>query len=267
MSDGGPVCWWITRELADAGPLLAELRARGLDARPLPCIARELLPWPDLLVPASSGRTLVVCTSAPAAHCALAQAASAGWHDDVAFAAVAPTTAEVFSRAGVGVAIVVRGGSAALADAIALDGTRGAVARILYPTSDVGLGTPEQDRACTRLASVCDDVRRAAVYRTRPAPGLAAAVVDVAAHAPPAGLVFFSPSAVDAFLEHAPAHLVRSAQVVCHGASTLRAWTTRAGTPARLLADAGLDDVVATLASWSPGSLAQRSRLSPEVSS
>jgi uroporphyrinogen-III synthase len=238
-------CWVVTRTADDGASLVDELRARGLVARALPCIAREALSWPSTLSPSSSGRTVVVCTSAFAARCVLEHARDAGWMLDgtgVQLAALSPSTAAVVSHAGIAPQIVCTGGSEALASAIVDDAARAPIARVLYPTSDAGLDMPEQARALARLAVVCDDVRRAAVYTTRPPADLRAAVAALPARI---GLVFFSPSAVDAFVDVAAAEQVRDARVVCTGASTLRAWRARTTTPAELVRDG--DDVVDTL--------------------
>lgn len=235
----------VTRAPEDAAPLVLTLRSHGLSARPLPCLVRAPLPWPEALCPAEHGRTVVVCTSAFAAQCVVKQARHDGWGQNVALAALSPTTSTTLSQLGHVPQIVCRGGSEALAAAIADDAVSAPLARILYPTSDVGLQTEEQARALARLLPGCADVRRAAVYTTRPPPDLHDAV---AALPSPIGLVFFSPSAVDAFLDVAVDPLVQEARVLCVGASTQRAWDRRATTPTKLVHDS--EDIVSTLVTW-----------------
>ncbi len=232
--------WIVARGAVEAAPWIAALARQGLDARALPCIERAPLPWPDVLVPADAGRTIVVCTSAWAARLVAERRAQARWGGDVVLAAVAPATAAVLVADGVPVAIAARGGSVALARAIVqatstTNGPRHAATtttRVLYPTSDQGLQQPEQHDALALLSTVSDDVRRAAVYTTTPAPGLAHAVARLPR---PAGLVLFSPSAVDAFVDVADASLLASARAVCVGESSARAWQRRTGTTAVLV--------------------------------
>jgi len=227
--------WNVARGAVEAAPWITALARLGLDARALPCIERAPLAWPDVLVPADAGRTVVVCTSGYAARLVAERRAQARWGEDVVLAAVAPATAAVLAAASVPVEISARGGSVALARAIvqaasATNDHRHAATtttRVLYPTSDQGMQQPEQRDALALLSTVSGDVRRAAVYTTTPAPGLAPAVARLPR---PAGLVFFSPSAVDAFVDVADAGLLASACAVCVGESSARAWQRRTGT-------------------------------------
>lgn len=254
MSDAPPACWVITREADDGRSLVDQLVVRGADARLLPCIERNARPWPAELLPATAGRTVVFVTSAFAARLVVDHGARARWSEHVDIAAVVPATADVFARAGLPVVVHAAGGSVALAHAVVDDAARAPIARILYPTSDAGLDAPEQAQALALLQTVSPDVRRGAVYGTAPPPDLAR---DLRRLPRPLGAVFFSPSAVDAFVDAwgdvAGDGAFVDVCAVCSGASTARAWTARTRRAAVPVVPGGsiVDAVVSTIASAS----------------
>ena len=133
----------------------------------------------------------------------------------------------------------------ALAHAAVAEASREPIRRVLYPTSDVGLHTPEQARTMALLSTVTDDVRRAAVYATGPAPGLRERALALPRDV---GLVFFSPSAVDAFLDAVIPEVSERALALCLGDSTARAWDSRAPSHALRIARAdALPDAILSL--------------------
>jgi uroporphyrinogen-III synthase len=239
----GPI-WLLTRAREECAETLAALTERGIDARPLPCIERVALSWPRALVPAPEGRTLAFVTSPFAARIVIDHTEPA-WRRAVVFGAIAPATVSVLERAGLSVPVQAHGGAEALAHAVVVEASREPLRRVLYPTSDVGLRTPEQARALAVLSTVTDDLRRAAVYETRGSTGLREAVRTLPREI---GLVFFSPSAVDAFLDATHGAPSMHPRALCVGASTARAWNARASAPARTLArDESLLDAITSI--------------------
>jgi uroporphyrinogen-III synthase len=243
--------WVITREAADAAPLLDALAARGVPAIAVPAIERNALPWPAELDAAATPGALVFCTSAYAAE--LAVDALGPRTSGLRFAATAPATARVLRDRDLDVVVEAQGGSAELARAVVAARVSDVV---VYPTSDAGLQQPEQAEAVEILSSTCRVVR-APAYRTRPAPGFARTLGDVVDRATGRWrIVLFSPSAARALVD-ALAHVSRPPDVVVSvGASTARALPFPSTLAPR---GADLIDFVCSLAASSPA------RSSPEV--
>lgn len=231
--------WIVTREWSDAEPLVQALRDGGLRARALPCIERTALPWPDdLAPPASRGPagleagatpTIVLCTSPFAASLLIARwprLVGAAGAAPLTCAAVAPVTARLLEAAGLPVSIRSKGGVASLAREVVASLGDGPRPCVLYPTSDRGDDSDEHAEALAVLAPRADVVGDV-VYSTHAAPGLDAALRDLE---PDAALLFFSPSAVTAFVTAASrAGVSLPATVVCFGGSTARAFARHAG--------------------------------------
>lgn len=208
MSARVTTTWFITREKEDAETDCAALRARGLDARPMPCVTTRLLPWPWADAEAD---TMTVFTSRRAVDSWLQTNTHLA-----RVAATAPATSKLLSRSGIHVQLETEGGAIALAEAI-LAGRR--PARIRYPTSNLGLESIEQNVAVNLLAEI--PVDRQLAYEVTAPPELRR-WTSALQHAP-YGLVFASPSAVRNFLSHA-VHAPPAHHVVCFGQSTQRAW-------------------------------------------
>ncbi|HEY4221586.1 MAG TPA: uroporphyrinogen-III synthase [Myxococcota bacterium] len=211
------VPWVVTREAGDAAPLLSALRERGVDARSIPAIERRPLPWPDV-VRGHEDSAMFFLTSPYAARLTLAHLHANALDARVfQFAAIAPATVAVLRAASLQADVHCAGGSIALARAV--DGGARGRSEILYPTSDVGLDSPEQNEAAGILARA-HSVRRFAIYCTNDAHDLVPAIRALAS---PYCVVFHSPSAVDAFgralADGAPPPIFAA----CVGESTLRA--------------------------------------------
>lgn len=226
--------WIVTRERGDAEALAQSLRAAGLVARALPCIERTPLPWPAALAPlprgdADTAATVVLCTSPFAAALVIARWPTlvlAAHGAPLWCAATAPATAQQLEEAGLPVRVRAPGGVVGVARALLEQLGDAARCRVLYPTSDVGEETREHTEAVDLLAPRAELVR-GAVYATRPAAGLSAALGDLE---PNAALLFYSPSAVDAFASAAAqAGVWWPSLAVCVGASTGRAFARAAG--------------------------------------
>lgn len=226
--------WIVTRERGDAEALAQSLRAAGLVARALPCIERTPLPWPAALAPLpgdkdSDATTVVLCTSPFAAALVIARwpvLVEAARGAPLWCAATAPATAQQLEDAGLPVRVRAPGGVVGVARALLEMLGEGPRCRVLYPTSDVGEETREHTEAVDLLAPRAELVR-GAIYATRPAAGLGDALRDLE---PQAALIFYSPSAVDAFAVAATqAGVSWPALAVCVGASTGRAYARAAG--------------------------------------
>lgn len=207
--------WLLTREAADAERDVAALRARGVQAEALPCLETRARPWPTWAGPADDAVTLFTSRRAVAAWVAAGKPAMGR------LAAVEPHTARAVRDAGARCAITAEGGAVGLAEAVVQwwQASRRPRWRVRYPTSDAGLDAPEQAAALERLSAI-GPVQRHAVYEAFAPEGLRARVLE--ATAAPYALTFASPSAVRHFLAVAPP--VAPQRVLCHGASTARAW-------------------------------------------
>lgn len=243
--------WIVTREGGDAEQTVLALQARGLRARALPCIEREVLPWPDTLTPEHDGAgTLMLCTSPFAARLLIERwplLRTAAGAAPLSCAATAPTTARLLDDAGVPVSTRVSGGVVALAEAVASAVHAGPRPCVLYPTSDAGEEREEHAAALAALAKVAD-VRTAVAYATRAPAGLDDALRDLERDA---ALLLFSPSAVSSWVAAAARTGVACpATVVCVGASTARAFEGVAHRKATLVPrGADLTDFLCTLVS------------------
>jgi uroporphyrinogen-III synthase len=204
--------WVITREAEDAAPLVEKLRARGLDARCIPAIARRALPWPH-----TPPRALFFVTSPYAARLVLdnvPQSARAAH----AFAAIAPKTTAVLRAAGVEAVVERAGGVVELARAV---DDQPIDLPVVYATSDAGVASDEQ-REAVAILERRHVVQRFTAYTTEADAALAASIASLPSTY---AAVFFSPSAVDAFataLEEGPTPM-NVPFAVCIGASTHRA--------------------------------------------
>ncbi len=203
--------WLITREADDAR---AEREARGAASIVVPCVETKLLPWP---YKPGSGSTLTFFTS----RRSVASWVAAGKPplDDVA--ALKPATSTMLEAEGLTPAITSEGGVVSLAEKV-LAWAAGPLT-IRYPTSDLGLKSPEQARAL-ELLQKAGTVDRRAVYEIT-APSNLREALERSARGEWA-ISFASPSAVQHFfgsgavLEQAPV------RVACLGAATERAWNS-----------------------------------------
>lgn len=207
--------WIVTREAADAAREVEALRARGLVARAVPCIATRWVPWPSW-APAE-GESVTLFTSRRAVR-AWVEAGSPAMG---LLAALAPRTAQALHSLGVAPRVLAEGGALALARAVVAEWRRVGTPRwqVRYPTSDVGEVQDEQRQALAMLEQL-GPVERRAVYLTRAPDGLALQV-DEATRGPYV-LTLASPSAAKHFIEAQASRAPE--QVVCIGASTVRAW-------------------------------------------
>jgi uroporphyrinogen-III synthase len=212
--------WLITREADDAR---AEREARGVDSIVVPCVETKLLAWPWIsLSPAGQRvgervRTLTFFTSRRSISAWIA----AGKPALEEVAALKPATSTMLEAEGLTPAITSEGGVVSLAEAV-LAWAKGPLT-IHYPTSDLGLKSPEQARAL-ELLQKAGTVDRRVVYQVT-APANLRQSLERSARGDWA-ISFASPSAVQHFfgsgavLEQAPV------RVACLGASTERAWNS-----------------------------------------
>ncbi len=211
--------WVVTRPLAEAKALVRALGAQGVLAKALPCIERQKVSFPEW--PGTPrGVPFVFVTSPYAAECV-------PWRRlrGVRVAALRPKSVQVLERKGVACEVTAQGGAVALAKALsahAKKAKRGAI-DVLYPTSDLGGGEAEQQKARAVLAKL-GRVTAPVVYRTVAPARLPERVRALASR--PMGLVFTSPSAVRNFQAARARARVRPQVrgVVCLGRSTARAW-------------------------------------------
>ena len=200
--------WLITREADDAR---AERDAHGEGALVVPCVETKLLAWPW---PASK-KNLTCFTSRRAVSAWVA----AGKPTLGNVAALAPSTSAALEAAGLQPAITAEAGVVSLAEAV-ITWAKGPLS-IRYPTSDLGLESPEQTHALELLAKA-GTVDRQVVYEIA-APANLRESLERSARGE-WGISFASPSAVQHFfgsgavLEQAPV------RVACLGAATERAW-------------------------------------------
>jgi uroporphyrinogen-III synthase len=242
--------WVLTRARAESVEWRSAFSGRGLATRLLPCIARRrraLRPWPK--APSSAGvgdlSVYVFVTSPYVARLLPKRRLEAR---GVRVAALEPRCVEVLRERGLPVLVSARGGTVALAEALARH-LHGRLApgpvTIVYPSSDVGAKEPEQQRSRRMLAPLGRLLTPVAYETVRP-PGLVASVKALPAG--PLGLVFASPSAVHNFLVARRGAGVRPMvrAVVCLGASTAQAWDEGrpAGWPTALRASS-TDEVLA----------------------
>ncbi len=204
--------WLLTRE--DDAETRAWLSARGVDCATLPCLETQWLDWPwrddcaGALLFFSSGRAVEAWQRSGVCRAARS-------------AALSPATSEALEAHGVTPTLAATGGVVVLARALEAQWSRltPPPSCIRYPTSHLGLVSPEQVEALAVLTSLAR-VERAAVYDVVAPAGLAERVTSLTQHAWAA--VFSSPSAVQHFFSaraaSAPQH------VVCFGQSTARAW-------------------------------------------
>ncbi len=253
--------WYIARDPEAAAPVVAALAARGVPAAALPCTSREVLPWPEALVARPDSCNILFCTSPFAARLVISQwpGETRETGDVVVTAAVAPVTAATLESAGLPVTIRAGGGARGLAEAVvawiaerrSAEGcsARGAP-RVLYPTSQIGLISAEQRAAVSQMRRVATVIRGVA-YATRARSGLAAILRDALPQS--AGVVFYSPSAVSAFLralgESSDGFAPRAWKAICVGGSTARAWDRgrSPGRPRALRLDPGADVAAAAI--------------------
>lgn len=195
--------WFVTRELDDARADCAQLIARGVDARPLPCVATRTLPWPWGESPAE---TWTIFTS----RRSVASWVAGGAPRLGKVAALAPATSNLLRAHGVHIDLEGTEGAAALARALANEpGTA-----LRYPTSNAGLEAAEQHEALSALTHF--EVDRRLAYEVTTPPELASTQLP-----DDFSLAFFSPSAVQRYLstQHREPR-----EVVCFGTSTAAAW-------------------------------------------
>ncbi len=204
--------WVITRAEPDAGRVCDELRRAGVEALPVPCIERvpcEVPAWrPD-------GHRVVLLTSVATVE-VVGPRLRLSAPDELA--ALAPASAAALSSLGYRATIESHGGVLELAARIEDRLRERSIGEPLfwYPTSDAGLSTEEQ-RAAVRRLEALGPVTRTAVYETRRPESLDR---QLARLAPPFGVVFASPSAVENFFATRAAVPER---VVCWGHSTFTA--------------------------------------------
>lgn len=202
--------WLITREADDAR---AEREAHGGDAIVVPCVETKLLPWPW----PSSRKSLTFFTS----RRAVSAWAASGKPTLGNVAALEPATSTALEAEGVKAVVTAQSGVVSLAEAV-LGWAKGPLT-IHYPTSDLGLKSPEQAHALELLAKA-GTVDRRSVYEIT-APSNLREALEGSARGEWA-ISFASPSAVQHFfgsgavLEQAPV------RVACLGAATERAWNS-----------------------------------------
>ena len=205
-----PTTWLITRETDDAR---SELEALGEGAIGVPCVESKLLPWPW---PASK-KSLTFFTS----RRAVAAWVAAGKPTLGNVAALKPATSTALEAEGVKAVVTSEGGVVSLAQAV-LAWAKGPLT-VHYPTSDLGLKSPEQAQALELLAKA-GTVDRRKVYEIT-APSNLRESLEHSARGEWA-ISFASPSAVQYFfgsgavLEQAPV------RVACLGVATERAWNS-----------------------------------------
>ena len=205
-----PTTWLITREADDAH---SELAALGEGAIAVPCVETKLLAW---AWPASK-KSLTFFTSRRAVSAWVASGKPTLGN----VAALKPATSSALEAEGVAPAVTSEGGVVSLAQAV-IAWAKGPLT-IHYPTSDLGLKSPEQAQALEFLARA-GTVDRQMVYEIT-APSKLRESLERSARGEWA-ISFASPSAVHHFfgsgavLEQAPV------RVACLGAATERAWNS-----------------------------------------
>lgn len=194
----------VTRPEPDASALVATLRARGVDARALPCLRVAPVPLgPATLDPWRGHPATLALTSPRAVPVAVTLGVDPAWR----VLALAPRTAALAGAAGL-VVTPVHGGAADLARAAGPE-------PLLLIASDL---------AGAEMRPLRPDLVHLVAWRT--------VAVDALVLPPgPVDVLFASPSAVEAFVHLAPRAPVRHAW--CHGRTTLEA-ARRAGLPAHL---------------------------------
>lgn len=208
-----PAPWLITRPLAEALEDVAALAQHGVEARVFPAVELRDLPWDEAL----RGATLLLLSSAsvldPVAR------AWARWPESPKIAAIAPTTSARAAALGLPVALSAEGGALALAqEVLARWEDLGAPGITLYPTSDRGLSSPEQ-QLVVDLLSPRTRVRRVAVVETAAPADLPERLASLRGAFK---LVFASPSAVEHLFRASPPRAPEA--VLTHGRSTEAAY-------------------------------------------
>lgn len=219
MSDTRTVRWILTREADDARDEVMRLRARGIDARSVPCATYAQLRWPTW--PNAPGQPLYFLTSPRAATAYVAHA------DATALVAASrPATEAVLRAGGVRITVASEGGALNLAHAvIAWWEARGhPTLHVRYPSSVQGMASKEQREALTVLLRVGPTVREPA-YVTTPPDGLVSALA--AAVNPPWSAAFAAPSAVAHFFDALPRGTPAPHSALCFGVSTAVRWNEK----------------------------------------
>lgn len=192
----------VTRAAEEAEPLVARLRAEGVDAIAAPCL-RFVDEPPDRsqLGPLAAADADLLVTSPRSLPALRVFPPPARWR----VLALAPSTAARLREAGVRVDEAVEGGAAALA-------ARARPGPVVFATSDLG---------GEEVWRVRPDAVRWVTYRTEapddlPAPARAALAGGAYA------VLATSPSALRHLERLAPGAVTHATHVLCHGATTLR---------------------------------------------
>ena len=214
-----PYTWIITKSQPHADSVVIQLRRQGFQALAICCIEHRWRDWPELKqIGARSPGILFVTSRASAARVEVPPGTRV--------AAIAPTTSTTLEARGIKVSLSAHGGVRELAKAVhdsaaVADGTE-----VFYPTSDAALRQPEHIDAVATLGRRLK-VRVEAVYSTDAPENLAqelAALRTPQPDRPPLGYAFWSPSAIQNFID-ARGFELPAGPVVLIGGSTMRCWS------------------------------------------